>query len=151
MARADAPFAGKLDLADVRVLIVTVRAAEQASRIRVRAPLYRRGINLVVTGASAGLGGAGGWWGGASLGGVIAGALGGAATALLAPAVFGAVAGGAAGLAAYRAVYRSVVRGGDAALRGLVDAVAARAEAEAGHDGGGALAGGTADTAPRDA
>ncbi|MGH7463275.1 MAG: hypothetical protein ACREMA_19890, partial [Longimicrobiales bacterium] len=62
------PFHNDLEWADARVIIVALRAEGDRTRVRVRVPLFRRGINLALTGGSAGLFGAGGTWGGATIG-----------------------------------------------------------------------------------
>ncbi|MGH7471144.1 MAG: hypothetical protein ACRENP_24615 [Longimicrobiales bacterium] len=122
-------FQSDLEWADVRVLITTLRPEADGTRMRIRAPLFRRGINLTLTGGFAGLAGAGGIWGGATAGGFLATVLGTTSAAvLLAPAVAGALAGGVIGVGVYRLLYRAVVRGGASALQRLMQAVALAAE-----------------------
>src|SRR5690606_2070034 len=105
-AQGPSAFDSALELADARVVFVTVRAEGEGARVRVRAPLFRRGVNLTLSGVSAGVLGAGGSWGGWTLGGALAAVLGVASVAaLVVPAGVGAVAGGALGLAGYRRLY----------------------------------------------
>lgn len=132
-AQAPSAFDGALELADARVVFVTVRPeGEGGARLRVRVPLFRRGVNLTLGGVSAGMLGAGGSWGGWTLGGALAAALGVAsAAALVLPAGVGAVAGGALGLAGFRRLYHGLVRRAESALRGLLGAVAIEAEGSA--------------------
>ncbi len=53
-------FHGTLHLTDGRVLVVAVLPdADGGSRVRIRMPLYERGVNLTFSGASGGLAGAG--------------------------------------------------------------------------------------------
>ena len=119
------PFTWAVEWADIRVVLITIRPDDDGTRILLRAPLFRRGINLALTGGATGVVGAGGAWTGSALGAGLS-ALGIAAGGVLAGV--GAVVGGAAGVAAYRALYRSAVRSGEGALRGLMDAVALETE-----------------------
>lgn len=48
-------FSGGLEAADVRVLLVTIRATQDGTVVRIRAPLFRRGLNLGLAGVSSGL------------------------------------------------------------------------------------------------
>lgn len=109
-------FAGAMNWADARVVVVTIRPEGEGARLRLRIPLFRRGVNLAFASGA----GAGGTWLGLLAGGGLAGALG--LSALVAAPV--AVAGAAAGLAAFRGLYRGVLRGGEGAVRTLVEAVA---------------------------
>ncbi len=131
-AQVASAFDGALELADVRVVFVTVRAEDDGARVRLHVPLFRRGVNLTVGGVSAGMLGAGASWGGWVLGGAVAAALGVASVAALAvPAGIGAVAGSALGLGGFRRIYHGLVRRAEAALRGLLGAVALEAEGRA--------------------
>lgn len=123
-------FATALNFADVRVLLVTLRPAAEGTHVRVRAPLFRRGVNLGVAGLVAGLGGVGGSWSGWAAATLAAGALGVAAgPALLIPAGLGALAGGALGLGGFRTLYGGAVRQGQGALGTFLGSVALEAEA----------------------
>jgi len=131
-AQAASAFDRALELADVRVVFVTVRAGEEGARVRLHVPLFRRGANLTLGGVSVGVLGAGASWGGYALGGALAAVLGGASVAALAvPAGIGAVAGGALGLGGFRRLYHGLVRRAESALRGLLGAVALEAEGRA--------------------
>ena len=116
-------FHGDMNWADARVLLITIRPDVAGTRLKVRAPLFRRGINLALTGGSAALLG----WGGSALGSAVA-ALAGSAALAFAPIVLGGMAGVAGGVAAYRGLYRAVYRGGAGALKRLAQAMAAEAE-----------------------
>lgn len=117
-------FHSEMELADARVLIVTIRPEGNGARLRIRVPMFRRGLNLALaTGFTGGLG-AGGSFGGAAAGGAIAGLVGTASIALVAaPAVVGAALGGAVGLAGYRKLYHWARGMGDTALKRLVKAI----------------------------
>lgn len=117
-------FHSELEMADARVLIVTIRPEGDGTRLRLRAPLFRRGLNLALaTGFAGGLG-AGGSFGGAAAGGAIAGLIGTASVAMVAaPAVIGAALGGAAGLAGFKRMYRWARSTGDTALKRLTRAI----------------------------
>ena len=131
-ARAGSAFDGALELADARVVFVTVRAEDGGARVRLHVPLFRRGVNLAVGGVSAGVLGAGASWCGWALGGAVAAGLGVASLAALAvPAGVGALAGGALGLGGFRRLYHGLVRRAEAALGGLLGAVAVEAEGRA--------------------
>lgn len=117
-------FHSELELADVRVLIVTIRPEGDGARLRIRAPMYRRGLNLALASGFTGGLGAGGLFGGAAAGSAIAGMIGTASiAALAAPAVVGAALGGAAGLAGFRKMYRWGRGMGDTALKRLLRAI----------------------------
>lgn len=121
-------FNWNMERADVRVVIATVRPEGGSAWLHLRAPLFRRGMNLALSGASAGLLGAGGYWGGAAVAAflsVMAGALTVGA---------GAAAGSVLGIAGYRRLYQGAVRKAEAALGVLASSVAV--EAKAGPTGG---------------
>src|SRR5690606_23432999 len=104
--------------------LVTARPEGEATRLRLFAPLFRRELNLAVSGGFTGAAAAGGSAGGAAAGGAIAGWLGVGSAALVAgPAVVGALLGGALGLAGYRRLYRWSWRKGETALQRLLRAV----------------------------
>ncbi|HEX6062844.1 MAG TPA: hypothetical protein VFZ04_01430 [Longimicrobiales bacterium] len=123
---ANTDYHRDLNFADVRVLLFRIRAHEGGTRLHVRAPLFRRGVNLAITGGAAGLTG----WLGAGLGGALP-VLAGSAALAFAPVALGATAGAVAGVAAYRKLYRGFYDGGAGALKRLVQAVAVEAEAGA--------------------
>lgn len=116
-------FQTGLFLSDARVLLVTIRPHEGGSRIRIRAPLFRRGANLLLTGGSAGLFGGGS----AGIAGSAATAMGAAGAVAAAPVAAGAVLGGALGVFAFRRVYRWARRKGVTSIDRLLRAVAAEA------------------------
>lgn len=123
-------FSTTMNFADVRVLLVTLRPAPEGTHVRVRAPLFRRGVNLGAAGVAATLGGVGGTWSGWAVATLAAGALGVAAgPALLIPAGLGAVAGGALGLGGFRALYGGAVRQGQGAVGAFLGSIALEAEA----------------------
>lgn len=131
-AQTASEFDGALELADARVVFVTVRAEDRGARVRLHVPLFRRGLNLAVGGVSAGVLGAGASWCGWALGGAVAAGLGVASLAALAvPAGVGALAGGALGLGGFRRLYHGLVRRAEVALGGLLGAVAVEAEGRA--------------------
>lgn len=123
---ANTDYHRDLNFADVRVLLFRIRPHEGGTRLHVRAPLFRRGVNLAITGGAAGLTG----WLGAGLGGALP-VLAGSAALAFAPVALGATAGAVAGVAAYRKLYRGFYDGGAGALKRLVQAVAVEAEAGA--------------------
>lgn len=125
-------FHGSVDIADGRALIVVLVGEAGGTRLRVRMPLYRRGLNLLVAGGAAGTGATGGTAGGAAVGGAVAGALGMATLAgAVAVGALGAVAGIGAGLWAFRGLYGWGVRSGETALERLVRAIVLEAERDA--------------------
>jgi len=139
----DTSFNNALTMSDARVLLVTIRAARDGSNLRVRVPLFRRGVNLSLAGVTTSLAGMGGSWSGWSLGALVAGAFGAAATPLLlVPAGIGAVVGGTLGLSGYRALYHGLTQKGSAAVQGFIGTVAVEAEM-----GGAGSAGGNAGSA----
>lgn len=122
-------FSSALNFADVRVLLVTLRALQDGTVIRVRAPLFRRGVNLSIAGVATTLGGVGGSWSGWTLAALAAGAMGvTAGTALLIPAGLGALAGGALGLGGFRSLYAGLVKQGRLAISTFVNSVALEVE-----------------------
>ncbi len=120
-------FSGNMELADVRVLLVTIRATQDGSSVRVRAPLFRRGVNVVLAGVASGTLGAWGTAAGWSLGSALMGAVVGGA---FIPATIGAgfLLGSSIGLAGFRSFYHRMVRRGDMALDSFFAAVAAEVE-----------------------
>ncbi len=134
-------FRENLDWADARVLLTTIRADHDGARLRLRVPLFRRGINLALASGFTGSFAAGGTWGGA-LGGVALASMIGIApiAVILLPAVLGAVAGGATGAAAYRGLYRWATRGAEPALHRLIQAVLVEVETPLTTGGSGVLA-----------
>lgn len=124
LATASTPFHSALGLADVRVLLITIRPTDDGACLRIRAPLYRRGINLGAASATTVAAGVGGTWSMTTLAGMAAGAFGVTAGALVVvPAAIGTLVGGAAGLLAYRTLYQRLARDGATALRTLLEAV----------------------------
>jgi hypothetical protein len=117
-------FAGQLNLADGRVLLVTIRPHDAGTRMHIRVPLFRRGVNLLVTGGSAGIFGGGG----AGLAGGIATSFGGGVAIAALPVAAGLFAGGALGVAAIRRLHRWSRRQGSTAVEQLLQAVALEAE-----------------------
>lgn len=125
---AASSFHSEMDLADARVILVTMRPEGNGTRLRLRIPRFRRGLNLTIAGVCTGVLGAGGSFGGAAAGGAIAALLGTASLAVVAaPAVLGALVGGSAGLAGYRQLDRWVFRSGEKSLNRLLRAVAVEA------------------------
>src|SRR5690606_30803563 len=49
-------FGRATNMADVRVLIVSLRSVAEGTHVRVRAPLFRRGVNLTLAGIATALG-----------------------------------------------------------------------------------------------
>jgi hypothetical protein len=126
LAPASTPFHSALGLADVRVLLISMRHVDDGVCLRIRAPLFRRGINLGAAGVATVAAGVGGSWSMTTLSGMAAGALGlTAASLVLVPAAVGTLLGGAAGLVAYRRLYQRLACEGSTALRTLLDAVEA--------------------------
>lgn len=122
-------FSGALNMADVRVLLMTLRPVQESTHVRVRAPLFRRGVNLSVAGVATTLGGVGGSWSGWSLAALVAGALGlTAGSALLIPAGLGALTGGALGLGGCRSLYDRLVKQGHGAIGTFLTSVALEVE-----------------------
>lgn len=122
-------FSSALNLADVRVLLVALRPVAEGTHVRIRAPLFRRGVNLGVAGVAATLGGTGGSWAGWTLAGIAAAAVGvTGGAALLIPAGIGALAGGALGVGGFRSLYDGLARQGQAAISSFLTAVAVEVE-----------------------
>lgn len=122
-------FHSALDVADGRSVVVTIRAEGEGTRLRLRVPLYRRGLNLTLAGGSAGLAGGGGAAGGVAAGDAAAGLLGAASLAgAWSGAALGLLLGGGVGVWAYRKLYAWGVAKGDSAVRRLASTVATQAE-----------------------
>jgi hypothetical protein len=119
----DSSFHSDLDMSDARVVVVTIRAEGEATRLRLRVPLFRRGINLALTGTCSGLAGFGGWSVGGSVGAALGGLIGASTAVIALPAALGAGAGAAVGVGVYRSIYRWAVRKGESALQRLVQAI----------------------------
>ncbi|MFL5383006.1 MAG: hypothetical protein ACJ8GN_10865, partial [Longimicrobiaceae bacterium] len=83
-------FHSSLNWADARVVLATIRAEGEGTRLTLRAPLFRRGINVAATSAFSALGA----WGGAAVGGGIATLLAAAPALVLLPVLAGVAAGG---------------------------------------------------------
>ena len=122
-------FQDNMNWTDARVFLFTIRSEADGARIRVRVPLYRRGINLALTGGLTTLFASGGMTAGAATSGFLPAALSAGAIAAL-PVAVGAVAGAVVGVSAYRAFYRSVFRSGEASVMRLLQAIAMEAKAE---------------------
>lgn len=124
-------FHSQLSFGDARVALVTVRAEDDRTRIRVRVPLFRRGVNLAVAGGLTGGMGALGTAGGSAAGGALAAWIGTASLAVvMGPAVVGALAGGAAGVAGFRKLYGMGTRTGETAVKRLIHATARDASSD---------------------
>lgn len=119
-------FSGNMEAADARVLLFAVRSLAGGCQLRVRVPMFRRGLNLGLAGVVAGVLGAAGSWSAWSLGALVAAGVGGAALAV--PAGIGALAGGAIGLSGFRAFYERMARHGETGLYDLLNTIAAEAE-----------------------
>lgn len=120
------PLHGALDIADARVVLIAMHAVEDGTRLRVRVPLYRRGVNAAVGSGSVLLGG--GLAGAAGVE-VVTGILGAAAAgAVAATGVGAALAGGAAGLWVFRRFYHWGSSNGETVVQSLVRAIALEAE-----------------------
>lgn len=113
-------FHSSLNWADVRVVLATLRAEDGGTRLVLRAPLFRRGVNLAVNGVLGVLGA----WGGAFAGGAVAGLIAAGPGLVLVPVLAGMAAGGAGGLGLFRGLYRNARDGGETALQRLLQAVA---------------------------
>jgi len=112
-------FQSKLNLADIRRLLVMLRPGERASQCRVivRAPFERRGLNLSIQAIFTAAGGTAG-------AGIGVGVAALASLGLAAPIVL-AAAGAGVGAVGYRALYRWCVRQGRRALDQVLGALAA--------------------------
>jgi hypothetical protein len=127
LPNAKMSFHNDLDWTDVRVLVFAIRPNAANTTLRLRIPLFRRGINLTLLGGSAGLMGFGGLTAGSGLASALAGLVGAASVVAMVPIATGA-AGVLLGIGAYRAAYRWGVRGGRSSAQRLLRAVAAEAE-----------------------
>ena len=128
-AKTNSTFHSDTNWADMRVLLITVRPEADGSRIRIRAPLFRRNTNVAITGSFAAFNGFWGFKVGGGIGGSLAALLGvSSAAAVLGPAVAGALVGGGIGVGAYRYIYKWVTRGGESALNRLLQSIAMKAE-----------------------
>ena len=116
-------FSTTMNFADARVLLVTVRPHERGAIVRIRVPLFRRALNLGLSGFSAALFGSAG--GGALGWGAVA--LGASAVLAAAPVAAGVAAGGAFGFAGFRTMYRSATKQAATAIDMLLQAVAVEA------------------------
>jgi hypothetical protein len=121
-------FQDNLDWADARVLLITIRAEGENTRIRVRVPLYRRGINLALTGGASTLLAAIGTSVGVSASAALPAAITATAALAMLPVALGGMAGAALGVGLYRGLYRWVYRDGVAAIGKLLQAIAMEAE-----------------------
>lgn len=122
------PFHDGMYLADLRIMLVTLRAEGDGTRLHLRLPYFAHGTNLSLTGILAGGLGAAGGYGGAVAGTALAAVLGTAALPLIAaPAAVGVLAGGALGVAGFRGVVRWGRRKGETELRRLLKVVALEA------------------------
>lgn len=133
LANHKTSFQEELNWADVRVLLFTLRADGEQTILRVRVPLFRRGINLLLTSGSASTLGALGLKLGAVLSGSLPAALTATATLAMLPVAIAGVAGAALGVGVYRGFYRSCYAGGSSSINQLLQAVAMEAEM-AGHE-----------------
>jgi hypothetical protein len=124
----DSKFQDNLDWADARVLLVTIRAEGEHTRIRVRVPLYRRGINLALTGGASTILATIGTSAGVSASAALPAAIAGTATLAMLPVALGGIAGAALGIGLYRGLYRWVYRDGVTAIGKFLHAIAAEAE-----------------------
>jgi hypothetical protein len=121
-------FQNHLDFADARVLLFTIRPEAEQTRIRVRVPLYRRGVNLALTGGASTLVGAGGMSLGASASAALPAAISATAALAMLPVALGGIAGAALGVGLYRGLYRWMYRDGAGAIGKLLQAIAMETE-----------------------
>ncbi|MGH7554948.1 MAG: hypothetical protein ACREMQ_18260 [Longimicrobiales bacterium] len=119
----DSSFHSDLDIADARVVLITIRPERDGTRLRLRVPLFRRGINLALAGTCAGLASAGGWSAGGALGAALGGLIGASTAVIALPAAIGAGAGALVGVRVYRRIYGWAFRKGESALHRLVQAI----------------------------
>jgi hypothetical protein len=112
-------FHTSLNWADARVVLATIRAEGEGTRLVLRAPLFRRGVNLAVNGGLGVLGA----WGGAFVGGTVAGLIAIGPGLVLVPVLAGMAVGGAGGLSLFRGLYHKARHGGELALHRLLQAV----------------------------
>lgn len=122
-------FQGEMNWSDARVFLFTIRPVNGGAELRVRAPLYRRGINLGLTGGLSGLLGWGGVAAGSAASSLLPAAFAASALAL-APVAIGGIAGATLGVTLYRSMYRSVYKAGTGALARLLKTIAMEAQAE---------------------
>lgn len=80
--KTETSFHSDLNWADARVLLFAIRPDGEGTRVRLRMPLFRRGVNLSLLGGAAGLAG----FGGMSIGSALAGSLAAIVGAAAAPA-----------------------------------------------------------------
>lgn len=128
VANDTSSFQEELNWSDVRVLLFTIHAEGEHTVLRARVPLYRRGINLLLTGASASMLGTVGIKIGTALGGALPAVISGTGALAMLPAAIGGIAGVALGIGAYRAFYRWCYRGGRAGINQLLQAIATEAK-----------------------
>lgn len=129
-------FHGTLHLTDGRVLIVAVLPdPEGGSRVRIRMPLYERGVNLAISGVSGGVVGSAGASAGTALGEAVVGALLAGATGIgplalvVTPAVVGAYLGVGVGILGFRKLQKWGFGKGQTALNRLARVLELEAEA----------------------
>jgi hypothetical protein len=119
-SKSSTQFHDDMNWADCRVVLAVIRPEGEGTRLTLRVPLFRRGINVALTSAFS----AGGAWGGGAIGTAAAALVAAPAALLVLPVIAGAVAGGAFGFGTYRGIYRWATGGGEAAVRRLLQAVA---------------------------
>jgi hypothetical protein len=124
--KTETSFHSGMNWTDARVLLFAIRPERDDTRVRLRIPLFRRGVNLTLLGGASGLAGFGGMTVGSVLAGSLTGVVAAAAVAMV-PIVAGA-AGAVLGVGAFRSLYRWGVRGGRACALRLLQAVEAEAE-----------------------
>jgi hypothetical protein len=123
----DTSFHQNLNFTDARVLLFAIRPDGEGTRVRLRMPLFRRGINLALLGGASGLAGLGGMSAGTAVVGSLAGVIGATAVVAMVPIVAGA-AGAVLGVGAFRSLYRWGVGSGRSSALRLLQAVEAEAE-----------------------
>lgn len=121
-------FHDAMTVADTRVVLVTGEPENDRTLLRLRAPQYEHGTNLVLWGGITGGTGVAGGYGGAAAGTALGGMLGtGSALLVAGTAGAGALAAGAVALAGSRAITGWGRRKGQRELKRLLQAVAAEA------------------------
>lgn len=126
-------FHSGLEMGDVRVLLMTIRRVRDATRLRIRVPMQRPGVNLALAGGSTGLFGVGGTAGGAALGQAVAGLVGVAAIpAAVGLGVLGALAGAGVGMWGFQRTYSWGWGKGYAAVDQLAQAIKMEVEGRRG-------------------
>lgn len=120
-------FQDDLDWADARVLLCTIREEDEQTRLRIRVPLFRRGLNLGLMGGASGIVGFGGLSVANGIVASVPAALATTTAAALLPVV-GFIAGAGVAVGIYKALYRVTYKGGLSAVRQLVQTVATEAE-----------------------